>query len=176
MRKLVLSLAPTGKPRWNSGKECTCQCRRCRRHGLDPWVGVILWSGKWQPAPVILPGKFHGQRSLESSMNRGGWWSVVHGATKSQLWLNTQHMLMFSRPVMCNSLWSHRLQQASLSLTISWSLPKFMSIASVMPSHPLLPSSPSVPNLSQHQGLFQWVKPIMYCASLICIPLMQLSQ
>ena len=47
--------------------------------------------------------------------------------------------------------------QASLSLTISRSLPKFMSIASVMPSHSLTPSSPSALNLSQHQGLFQQV-------------------
>ena len=23
-----------------------------------------LWSRKWQPAPVFLPGKLHGQRSL----------------------------------------------------------------------------------------------------------------
>ena len=22
------------------------------------------WRGKWQPTPVFLPGKFHGQRSL----------------------------------------------------------------------------------------------------------------
>ena len=29
-------------------------------------VRKILWSRKWQPAPVILPGKFHGQRSLAS--------------------------------------------------------------------------------------------------------------
>ena len=27
----------------------------------------------------------------------------------------------------------------------------------IQPSHPLLPSSPSALNLSQHQGLFQWV-------------------
>ena len=50
--------------------------------------------------------------------------------------------------------------QASLSLTISQSLLKFMSIPSVdaiQPSHPLMPSSPSALNLSQHQGLFQWV-------------------
>ena len=26
--------------------------------------GKILWSRKWQPAPVFLPGKSHGQRSL----------------------------------------------------------------------------------------------------------------
>ena len=23
-----------------------------------------IWSQKWQPTPVFLPGKFHGQRSL----------------------------------------------------------------------------------------------------------------
>ena len=32
--------------------------------GFDPWVGKTLWSRKWQPTPVFLPGKFHGQRSL----------------------------------------------------------------------------------------------------------------
>ena len=28
------------------------------------WVGKIPWRGKWQPTPVFLPGKSHGQRSL----------------------------------------------------------------------------------------------------------------
>ena len=31
---------------------------------FDPWVGKILWRRKWQPTPVFLPGKSHGQRSL----------------------------------------------------------------------------------------------------------------
>jgi len=31
--------------------------------GFDPWFGMIPWRKKWQPTPV-LPGKFHGQRSL----------------------------------------------------------------------------------------------------------------
>ena len=26
--------------------------------------GMILWRRKWQPTPVFLPGKFHGQSSL----------------------------------------------------------------------------------------------------------------
>ena len=45
-----------------------------------------------------------------------------------------------------------------LSLNISWSLPKFISIASVMhqPSHPLPPFSSAL-SLSHHQRLFQWV-------------------
>ena len=29
------------------------------------WVGKIPWSRKWQPTPVFLPGRFHGQRNLE---------------------------------------------------------------------------------------------------------------
>ena len=32
---------------------------------FDPWVKKIPWRRKWQPAPVFLSGKFHGQRSLE---------------------------------------------------------------------------------------------------------------
>ena len=30
----------------------------------DLWVRKIPWSRKWQPTPVSLPGKFHGQRRL----------------------------------------------------------------------------------------------------------------
>ena len=53
-----------GFPSGADGKESTCQGRRHRRHGFDPWVGKSPWSRKWQPTPVLLPGKFHGQRSL----------------------------------------------------------------------------------------------------------------
>ena len=61
--------------RSHSGKEFTCQGRRCKRCEFDPWVRKISWRGKWQPAPVFLPGKFHGQRILASK---------IHGVTKSQ--------------------------------------------------------------------------------------------
>ena len=30
-------------------------------------VGKIPWRRKWQPTPVFLPGKAHGQRSLVGS-------------------------------------------------------------------------------------------------------------
>ena len=30
-----------GFPGGTSGKEPTCQCRRCKRLGFDPWVGKI---------------------------------------------------------------------------------------------------------------------------------------
>ena len=30
----------------------------------DPWVRKIPWGREWQPTPIFLPGKSHGQRSL----------------------------------------------------------------------------------------------------------------
>ena len=34
------------------------------RPGFDPWVRKIPWRRKRQPTPILLPGKFHGWRSL----------------------------------------------------------------------------------------------------------------
>ena len=63
------------------------------------------------------------------------------------------HVQLFATP------WT-AAHQASLSITNSRSLLKLKSIESVMPSnHLILCCPPSLPafNLSQHQGLFQWV-------------------
>ena len=56
-----LPTSTSGFPWWLSSKEPACQCRRC---GLDPWIRKIPWRRKWQPTPLFLPGKSHGQRSL----------------------------------------------------------------------------------------------------------------
>ena len=32
--------------------------------GFNPWVRKIPWRRKWQPTPVLLPGKSDGWRSL----------------------------------------------------------------------------------------------------------------
>ena len=37
----------------------------------SPWVGKIPWRRKWQPTPIFLPGKSHGQRSLVGYSPRG---------------------------------------------------------------------------------------------------------
>ena len=60
--------------------------------------------------------------------------------------------LLLSRSVLSNSLQPHGLQHARLPF--SQSLLKFMSI---QPSHFLSSPFPPTFNLSQHQGLFQWV-------------------
>ena len=70
--------------------------------------------------------------------------NVIVVQTLSRVWL-------FATP------WT-AAHEASLFFTVSWRLLKLMSIESVMPSdhlilcHPLL----LLPNLSQHQSLFQW--------------------
>ena len=38
--------------------------RRHKRRRFNPWVRKIPWSRAWQPIPVFLPMKSHGQRSL----------------------------------------------------------------------------------------------------------------
>ena len=68
LRIIDLEYKLFGLPRWLSGKESTCQFRRCR---LDPWVRKIPWRRKWQPTPVCLPGKSHGQRELVGYSPRG---------------------------------------------------------------------------------------------------------
>ena len=65
------NLALRGLPKWLSGKESACQCRRNRRGRFSAWVGKISWRRKWQPTPLFLPGKSRGQRSLEGCSSWG---------------------------------------------------------------------------------------------------------
>ena len=53
-----------GLPRWLSGEESACQCRRHGRCRFDLWVRKIPWRRKWQTTLVLLPEKSYGQRSL----------------------------------------------------------------------------------------------------------------
>ena len=41
---------------------------RHKRNRFNPWVRKIPWRRKWQPTPIFLPGKFHGQRSLAATV------------------------------------------------------------------------------------------------------------
>ena len=57
---------------------------QCGRHRFDPWVQNISWRRNWQPIPVSLPGKFHGQRSLAGSSP----WSSKQSDMTEQLTLH----------------------------------------------------------------------------------------
>ena len=54
---LLSEVLLSGLPRWLSGKESACQCRRLE---FDPWVRKIPWRRDWR----LLPGECYGQRSL----------------------------------------------------------------------------------------------------------------
>ena len=54
-------MSDAGHPQWLIGKESACQCSR---HRFDPWVRKIPWRRKWQPNPVFLSGKPHGEKRL----------------------------------------------------------------------------------------------------------------
>ena len=57
----ITSLTLKYFPGGSDGKSVCLQTERPR---FNPWVGKVLWRRKWQPTPVLLPGKFHGLRSL----------------------------------------------------------------------------------------------------------------
>ena len=92
----IYSKAIRGLPRWQSGKESTCQCRRHRRYGFDQWVGEIPWKKKQQLTPVFLPEKSHGQRSL-AGYSPQGCKGVGHNlATKQQhIYLDVLSHILF---------------------------------------------------------------------------------
>ena len=108
-----------------SGNESAWKFRRC---GFDRWVSKIPWRRKWQFTPVFLPGKSHGQRSLEGYSP----WSSKRArhdfVTKQQkqipvfihkylfhlFWQFIFSSIQFSHSVMSYSLWPHELQHVRL--------------------------------------------------------------
>ena len=65
-----------GLPRWLSGKESACQCRR---QEIDPWARKISGGGNGNPFQYSC---------LENPTDRGVWWATVHGVAKSWTWLS----------------------------------------------------------------------------------------
>ena len=63
-------------PRWHSGKESACNCRRGKRHkrqSFDPWVRKIPGEGYGNPLQYSC---------LENPTDRGAQWATVHGVSK----------------------------------------------------------------------------------------------
>ena len=64
-KKIINSLAlrVQGLPGGSTVKNLRTHLQGWRRR-LYPWIRKIPWRRRWQSAPVILPGKSHGQRRL----------------------------------------------------------------------------------------------------------------
>ena len=93
-----------GLPRWPSGKVSACQCSR---QWFSPWVEKIPWRRKWQPTPVFLPGKFHGQRSLTGY--------IVHGIAKHQTWLKAHTYVYIYLLLILLVVWQKPAQHCKLN-------------------------------------------------------------
>ena len=91
------------------------QCRRCQ---FDPWVGKIPWRRKWLLIPVFLPGKFHGQRSLEGY---SPWGCKESDMTEHTCWITrrTKDQVSFSPQNRFSLTALHHLSLSSLELFLT---------------------------------------------------------
>ena len=77
--RIVYKLHFLGLPWWFSQSKIRLQCSR---PGFDPWVGKILLEEGMATHSSILAWRI--------PMDRGAWWTTVHGVAKSQTRLSAQ--------------------------------------------------------------------------------------
>ena len=146
-----------GFPWWLGGREPTCQCRRHKRRGCDPWLGRSPGVGNGDPL----------QCSCLGNPKDGGDWQAFVNFTR--LWNQVERLKLGLSVTWVHTLWatgkgrrSHRTHEvfsqfssvaqlrptlcdpmacsmpASLPVTKSRSLLRLKSIKSVMPSNHLI--------------------------------------
>ena len=62
-------------PRFHSGEEFACQCRRHKKQGFSPWWGKTPWGGNGNPLLYSC---------LRNPMDRGAWRAAVSGVAQDQ--------------------------------------------------------------------------------------------
>ena len=89
MVKMLSNRPSSGLPRWFSGEDPTCQCRRCKRLSFHSWVRKISWRRKWQPTPVLACVQAQSCPSLCKPMDCSPPGSSVHGIFQARIleWL-----------------------------------------------------------------------------------------
>ena len=154
------------------------------------WVGL-------NPGLRRSPGEGHSNplhfSCLENPMNRGVWWATVPSVPESEMSEATActHNF-FSRKEKGKKILSYECIIPSVSsvthlcptlcyplncstpgLPVHYQLPEFTQTHvhwvsdAIQTSHPLPSPSPPALNLSQHQGLFQWVSSLHQVAKLL---------
>ena len=106
---------------------------------IQPWCApFLIWNQSVVPCPVLTVASWPAYRSLRRQVSS----------------------VQFSRSVMSDSLWPHKLQHARPpypSQTRGVHSDDHQVSDAIQPSQPLLSPSPPAPNPSQHQSLFRWV-------------------
>ena len=144
------------------GKESTCHAGDTGDVGSIPGSRRTPERGKCQPTPVFLSEKSYGQRSLVGYSPKGckesdtTEWLCMH-KHKSSVQFSSVHLL--------SCVWLFATPWTTVQYTrlpIHHQLPEFTQTHvhwindAIQPSYPLSSPSPAF-NLSQHQGLFEWV-------------------
>ena len=134
---------PKMLPRWHSGKESACQCRRCKRRrdlGLIP-----SWRRKWACHSSILAWR------ILWTEEPGG--TTVHGVAKSQTWLSTHASIdTLQRSSACSLLyhvsgfefWVSSAGYECAQFSLKWNFPHFPCLSFHLHSFP--PSISSTPS------------------------------
>ena len=125
---------------------------------------------------------------LENPRDGGAWWAAVYGSHKvghnwSDLAAAAASCLVLEHATCCSVHFSSvvrwcptlcdPMNHSTPGLPAHHQLPEFTQthvhcVGDVFqPSHPLLSSSPPAFNLSQHQGLFQWVSSLHQVAKVL---------
>ena len=99
-------------------------CLQCGRPGFNPWVGKISWRRKWQPAPVFLPGKSHGQRSLIGYSQSVGSQRVGHNRATSLYFHTLAESCSKLSKQGFNSTWTENFQMFKQDLEKTQEEPK----------------------------------------------------
>ena len=115
-KNFFLNLFDLSFPGGASGRECTCQCRRQKRHGFHLWVGKIPWRRAWQPTKVFLPGKSHGQRNLAGYSS---WGRKELDMTEATEHASKMKVNSFSHKGWTRITFPQRRQEARLLLSLS---------------------------------------------------------
>ena len=89
-----------GFPPSSVGKESACNAGDL---GFNSWVGKIPWRRKWQPTPVFLSGKPHGQKSLAGYSSWGCRVGRDLGTKPSQHTYVYVYVCMTFRETVCDS-------------------------------------------------------------------------
>ena len=138
---------PKVLPRWRSGKESACQCRRRKRRrdlGSIPELGRSPGGWNGHATPVFLLGEVYGQRSLVGLQSMG-LQRVKHD------WART-HLLTLQRSSACSLLshvsgfesWVSSAGYECAQFSLKWNFPHFPCLSFHLHSFP--PSISSTPS------------------------------
>ena len=138
-------------------------CLQCGRPGFDPWVRKILWRRKWQPTPVLLPGKSHGQRSMVGYSPWGG------GESDTTERLHFHFTLgPITEKFRCKIIFMASATSSGISFQVS--VPPPMLLASFQADVPHVDKMAiAVPDITSHSMLPTWERRLIFSCFLHAI-------